>query len=65
MAGLSTLSWWRNGDSYDVAMVASRLAARDVPVWWCTRASDGVQVPSVSSSLLEDVNFGTTENAGG
>ena len=43
MAGLSTLSWWRNGDSYDVAMVASRLAARDVPVWWCTRASDGVE----------------------
>src|SRR3984885_3595061 len=30
-----------------------------------TRASDGVQVPSVSSSLLEDVNFGTSENAGG
>jgi hypothetical protein len=24
-------------------MVASRLAARDVPVWWCTRASDGVE----------------------
>ena len=30
-----------------------------------TRASDGVQVPSVSSSLLEDVRFGATENAGG
>jgi uncharacterized caspase-like protein len=30
-----------------------------------TRASDGVQVPSVSSSLLEDVNFGASENAGG
>ena len=29
------------------------------------RASDGVQVPSVSSSLLEDVNFGASENAGG
>ncbi len=43
MAGLSTLSWWRNGDSYDVAMLASRLAARDVPVWWCTHAADGVE----------------------
>jgi uncharacterized caspase-like protein len=30
-----------------------------------TRASDGVQVPSVSSSLLEDVNFSASENAGG
>ena len=30
-----------------------------------TRASDGGQVPSVSSSLLEDVNFATNENAGG
>jgi hypothetical protein len=30
-----------------------------------TRASDGEQVPSVSSSLLEDVRFGAlTENAG-
>jgi uncharacterized caspase-like protein len=30
-----------------------------------TRASDGGQVPSVSSSLLEDVNFSANENAGG
>jgi uncharacterized caspase-like protein len=30
-----------------------------------SRASDGEQVPSVSSSLLEDVSFGPTENAGG
>lgn len=30
-----------------------------------SRASDGEQVPSVSSSLSEDVRFGTTENAGG
>jgi uncharacterized caspase-like protein len=30
-----------------------------------SRASDGVQVPSVSSSLLEDVRFGDSENAGG
>ena len=29
-----------------------------------SRASDGEQVPSVSSSLLEDVSFGTTERAG-
>jgi uncharacterized caspase-like protein len=29
-----------------------------------SRASDGEQVPSVSSSLLEDVRFGATENAG-
>ena len=29
-----------------------------------SRASDGEQVPSVSSSLLEDVRFGTDENAG-
>ena len=29
-----------------------------------SRASDGEQVPSVSSSLLEDVRFGTTERAG-
>ena len=29
-----------------------------------SRASDGEQVPSVSSSLLEDVRFGGTENAG-
>ena len=28
-----------------------------------SRASDGEQVPSVSSSLLEDVRFGATENA--
>jgi len=28
-----------------------------------SRASDGEQVPSVSSSLLEDVRFGNTENA--
>jgi len=30
-----------------------------------SRASDGEQVPSVSSSLLEDVSFGTSEKAGG
>ena len=30
-----------------------------------SRASDGEQVPSVSSSLLEDVHFGANENAGG
>jgi uncharacterized caspase-like protein len=30
-----------------------------------SRASDGAQVPSVSSSLLEDVRFGGRENAGG
>jgi uncharacterized caspase-like protein len=30
-----------------------------------SRSSDGVQVPSVSSSLLEDVRFGTPANAGG
>jgi uncharacterized caspase-like protein len=30
-----------------------------------SRASDGEQVPSVSSSLLEDVRLGTTANAGG
>jgi hypothetical protein len=29
------------------------------------RASEGAQVPSVSSSLLEDVRFGVTANAGG
>jgi uncharacterized caspase-like protein len=30
-----------------------------------SRASAGAQVPSVSSSLLEDVSFGVTANAGG
>jgi uncharacterized caspase-like protein len=30
-----------------------------------SKASDGEQVPSVSSSLLEDVRFSTSENAGG
>jgi len=30
-----------------------------------TRASDGEQVPSVSSSLQEDVSLAATENAGG
>jgi uncharacterized caspase-like protein len=30
-----------------------------------SRASDGEQVPSVSSSLLEDVHFSSSENAGG
>jgi uncharacterized caspase-like protein len=30
-----------------------------------SRSSDGVQVPSVSSSLLEDVRFGAPANAGG
>jgi uncharacterized caspase-like protein len=30
-----------------------------------SRSSDGVQVPSVSSSLLEDVRFSGSENAGG
>jgi uncharacterized caspase-like protein len=30
-----------------------------------SRASEGVQVPSVSSSLPEDVRLGATENAGG
>jgi uncharacterized caspase-like protein len=30
-----------------------------------SRSSEGVQVPSVSSSLLEDVRFGGVENAGG
>jgi uncharacterized caspase-like protein len=30
-----------------------------------SRSSEGVQVPSVSSSLLEDVRFSATENAGG
>jgi uncharacterized caspase-like protein len=29
-----------------------------------SRASDGEQIPSVSSSLLEDVRFGADENAG-
>ncbi|HEY0909227.1 MAG TPA: caspase family protein, partial [Bradyrhizobium sp.] len=30
-----------------------------------SRSSDGVQVPSVSSSLLEDMRFGASANAGG
>jgi len=30
-----------------------------------SRASDGAQVPSVSSSLLEDISFSAAENAGG
>ena len=30
-----------------------------------SRASDGVQIPSVSSSLTEDLHFGSIENAGG
>ena len=30
-----------------------------------SRASDGEQVPTVSSSLLEDIRFGTDEKAGG
>jgi hypothetical protein len=30
-----------------------------------SRASEGAQVPSVSSSLLEDVSFGAPANAGG
>jgi hypothetical protein len=30
-----------------------------------SRASDGAQVPSVSSSLMEDVFLGSRENAGG
>jgi uncharacterized caspase-like protein len=30
-----------------------------------SRASDGAQVPSVSSSLMEDVYLGSSENAGG
>jgi uncharacterized caspase-like protein len=30
-----------------------------------SKASDGEQVPSVSSSLLEDVRFSASENAGG
>jgi hypothetical protein len=29
-----------------------------------SRASDGEQVPSVSSSLLEDVRLGVSENPG-
>ena len=29
------------------------------------KASDGEQVPSVSSSLLEDVSFAATDKAGG
>ncbi|MBL8669348.1 MAG: hypothetical protein JNK11_01740, partial [Alphaproteobacteria bacterium] len=41
MARLHALSWRHNADSYDVAMVASRLAARGVPVWWCTQATSG------------------------
>ncbi|MBM3573341.1 MAG: hypothetical protein FJX52_13445 [Alphaproteobacteria bacterium] len=43
MAGLLALRWWQNADSYDVAMVASRLAARGVAVYWCTRAADGLE----------------------
>ena len=30
-----------------------------------SRASDGEQVPTVSSSLFEDIRFGTDEKAGG
>jgi len=30
-----------------------------------SRSSDGAQVPSVSSSLLEDISFSASENAGG
>jgi hypothetical protein len=30
-----------------------------------SRASDGEQVPSVSSSLLEDVSWAVTDKAGG
>ena len=64
MAGLNTLSWRRNGDSYDVAMVASRLAARNVPVWWCTRASgDGeagdylFDAETVPSTAIEELGL--------
>ncbi len=30
-----------------------------------SRASEGEQVPSVSSSLLEDIRFATADSAGG
>ena len=46
-----------NGDSVESSFNKTRVAI--------SRASDGGQVPSVSSSLLEDVRFGGAENAGG
>jgi uncharacterized caspase-like protein len=45
------------GDSVESSFNKTRVAI--------SRSSDGVQVPSVSSSLLEDVRFSGSENAGG
>ena len=61
----------KSGNSVLVSELLSHLNAKEVGAKAIfnetrvaiSRASDGEQVPSVSSSLLEDVRFGATENA--
>jgi Caspase domain len=52
------------GKETDKAAVAAETVFNKTRVA-ISRASEGAQVPSVSSSLLEDVRFGVTANAGG
>ena len=52
------------GKETDKAAVAAETVFNKTRVA-ISRASEGAQVPSVSSSLLEDVRFGGVENAGG
>jgi hypothetical protein len=53
-----------DGKETDKAAVAAETVFNKTRVA-IARASEGAQVPSVSSSLLEDVRFGVTANAGG
>ncbi len=64
LANLNSL----NADVSNKALAAKAAAAEAIfnkTRTAISRASDGAQVPAVSSSLLEDVRFGVTANAGG
>ena len=63
--GASTACWWPSCSTISMPQAADAEAVFNKTRIAISRASDGEQVPSVSSSLLEDVRFGTNENAGG
>ncbi len=57
------LSWWQNNDSFDVGLIANRLLARRIRVYWIERPAEPLEA---GDYLVEcDGDIATSLNAAG
>ena len=57
------LSWWQNNDSLDVGLIANRLLARRIRVYWIERPADPLEA---GDYLIEcDSDFAASLSAAG